>query len=73
MSQPKTIIKALDACKQQIQLFLEKLYTLDIEKLDNSQRLKVLVFYEQLMDLLYSSTPIFDFDVPATTSKTPKA
>ncbi|MDR6782345.1 hypothetical protein ABIE26_001167 [Pedobacter africanus] len=62
MCKSKTIVTSLDICKQYVDRYLESLYELDIEKLDASQRLKVLVFYEQLIELLYNNTALVGMD-----------
>ncbi|MDR6786476.1 hypothetical protein ABIE26_005337 [Pedobacter africanus] len=60
MSQTQAISNSLHSTRQYIDLFLTNLYALDMEKLNASQQLKVLSFYEQLIELLHSNTDLFN-------------
>lgn len=60
MCKSSTILTSLNICQKHIQFFFKELYALDIEKLDMSQRLKILVFYEELVNLLHNNTSLIE-------------
>jgi len=62
MSQAKQISESLDTCQQYIDQFLKHAYALDVEQLNENQRLMILAFYEELLALLYDNYNLFEID-----------
>ncbi|MDR6783311.1 hypothetical protein [Pedobacter africanus] len=73
MSQAQTITYSLESCQQYIELFLKSLYALNLETLDTNQRLKLLIFYEELIGFLHDNTSLFNIDILSSTLRTAKS
>nr|WP_068888058.1 hypothetical protein [Pedobacter panaciterrae] len=62
MSQTDQIFDSLNTCQQYIDQFLKHAYALDVNKLNTTQRLMILAFYEELLALLYDNCNLFEVE-----------
>lgn len=63
MSQAKQISDSLDTCQRYINEFLKHAYALDVQQLNENERLMVLTFYEELIALLYENSNLFNIEL----------